>query len=192
MSDNNSPFGAEIKLTSSTGATNWADAFKELAAEDETAASTSTASTTPPAIDSSIPETPPPGSAPKQRPLSRYEEMIRAPSLTMNKEDINAITEFSEMIAKVNAAQRSLEKLRTAHPELFNERMYSGWTANLKETGMIMLKEFHALRNGRQQKKYDKRFVCSKCHSVFMVPLPPEGLCDECKGSKTPRLGGAY
>lgn len=50
---------------------------------------------------------------------------------------------------------------------------------------MVMLKEFHALRHGQQQKKYDKRNICCGCHSVFMVPLPADGMCDECRAYKT-------
>ncbi|MCC7391855.1 hypothetical protein IT571_05800, partial [Candidatus Sumerlaeota bacterium] len=79
-----------------------------------------------------------------------------------------------------------------AHSDYFPERLFKTWTDNLKETSTVMMKELHEMRHGRQQKKYDKRYVCSTCSCVFMVPLGPDQVCDACKAARVPKGGGAY
>lgn len=134
----------------------------------------------PPAADP-----PPPSSA-----MSRYDELRRARGVSMEKNDLSIYTDFSTVIGKIHAAQQTIEELRKDFPETFPERSYDTWIGNLKETQMIMMREFHSLRNGRKEKKYDKRCVCVKCHTVFMFPLPDDGICDECRAA-TPAPGQA-
>lgn len=130
-------------------------------------------------------ETPAPSETPeKSTPLSRYDEIRQKRGVSMEKEDLALFSEFSVVIGKIHAAQRTIEKLREAHPDLVAERIYNTWISNLKDTHMIMMREFHSLRNGLKEKKYDKRCICVKCNTVFLVPLPADGICDECRSSK--------
>jgi hypothetical protein len=131
-----------------------------------------------------------PAAAPA-RPLTRYEELLRTKGTTLDKGDLSVYAELSNLAAAVHCISRSIASLREHHPHLFSDRHYDTWIDSLKETHTTMLKEIHALRNGRLEKKYDKRFVCARCHAVFMVALPEDGLCDECRGAMT-RRGGAY
>jgi len=123
------------------------------------------------------------------RPLSKYEEMCRARSLTIASADVNVITQFSQVIAALNDALRAAEKLPVTHPNVMPERMTSLIRDNLRECAQTMMKELHAMRNGRVQKKYDKRNVCCECHTVFLVPLPADNVCDACRAAKVPRSG---
>jgi hypothetical protein len=127
------------------------------------------------------PTTPPP----PQPSLSRYDELRRVKGVRMEKSDLTLFSDLSVVLGKVNAAQRTVEALREKHPDLVDERIYNTWVTNLKETQMIMLREFHALRNGLKEKKYDKRCICTKCNAVFLVPLP-DGVCDECRSASGP------
>jgi hypothetical protein len=123
------------------------------------------------------------------RPLSKYEELIRTPSMKMERADLGVMTEFSQIIALVSNAARAADAVEKKHPGQVPERLIRLWRDNLRETSTVMLRELHAMRNGRQQKKYDKRCVCVECHSVFMVPLPGDGVCDACRAAKAPRTG---
>lgn len=118
---------------------------------------------------------------------ARYEKLCKTPSMRMEQADMMVLSEFSEIIASVNQAGKLVGRLQSRFPDYINERMIHVCRENLKETATVMLKEFHTLRHGRQQKKYDKRCICRKCHNIFMVPLPGDGICDECRASQTPR-----
>jgi hypothetical protein len=118
---------------------------------------------------------------------SRYQEAINHRSFSMEKADIGIISEFSKIIAQNNKIGRLIEKLRLADPTLAPERVFDGWEDGAKECNTVMLHEFYAMRNGRQAKKYDARHVCKECNSVFMVPLPADGICDACRAAKAPR-----
>ncbi|MEO8376044.1 MAG: hypothetical protein ABI579_00100 [Candidatus Sumerlaeota bacterium] len=123
---------------------------------------------------------------------SRYDEIRKSSSMKMGAADLTVIVAFSDLIAKVNFAGKAINELRRQHPDFFPDRLFKTWTDNLKETSTVMMKELHAMRNGRQQKKYDKRCICSECSGVFMVPLGPDQTCDACKAAKVPKGGGAY
>lgn len=123
----------------------------------------------------------------RQRQRSRYEQLAKQSSMQLEQGDMQVLMQFSSVIAKVNEAGQALNKLRERHGEELPPHIINGLRENLKETSTVMLKELHALRNGRQQKKYDKRCICRLCHSVFMVPLPPDGICDECRAATTNR-----
>ena len=191
-------FRAEIKLDGDVSASSWADAIREMeetardAAEKKRAkqAAAEAAAAPPPAPARSIGETT--DSKLNDTTRSRYDEIRKTPTLKMESGDLSVMVAFSEVIAKVNTAGKAINTLRKSHPDLFPERLYKTWTDNLKETSTVMMKEFHNMRNGRQQKKYDKRCVCSVCHSVFMVPLGADQTCDACKAAKVPRGGGGY
>lgn len=195
---NSGMFRRDIKIEKDSSASNWADAIREL----EESGSDLQEKKKAPYPQPRLPKPADPEAATRDitnpelnktpRSLSRYEELCHTPTLKMESGDLNVIVAFSEVIAKVNAAGKSLNTLRKKQPELFPAHMYHTWVENLKETSTVMMKEFHHLRNGRQQKKYDKRYVCEKCHSVFMVPLPSDNTCDACRASAVPRGGGAY
>lgn len=126
-------------------------------------------------------EKPAPPRAPS--PMSRYDELRNARGVSMEKDDLCVYTDFSSVIGKIHAAQQTIEGLRRDFPDILPERSFDTWIGNLKETQMVMMREFHALRNGRREKKYDKRCICVRCFSVFLVPLPADGLCDECRAA---------
>lgn len=121
------------------------------------------------------------------RPMTRYEQLCKLPSMQMERADMDVMVEFSEVIALVNKAGRSATKLRDNHPYALPEHITNMIRNNLKETATVMLRELHIMRNGRAKKTYEKKFVCKSCHSVFMVPLPGDGICDECRAGMTPR-----
>ncbi|MCC5875725.1 MAG: hypothetical protein JJU11_05860 [Candidatus Sumerlaeia bacterium] len=140
--------------------------------------------------ESAVPTEPPPAPtdaeqpAKPEAPMSRYDQIRNTRGVSMEKEDLELFSEFSKVIGKIHAAQQTIEGLRDAHPELVPERHFNTWISNLKETHMVMMKEFYALRNGLKEKKYDKRCICIKCNTVFMVPLPADGICDECRADR--------
>lgn len=121
--------------------------------------------------------------------LSRYERLCKTPTLKLKKADVEVMTEFSNIIARVNDTGRVLTELHRQHPDVLPDRIYKTVRENLKETAMVMLREFHEMRHGRAQKKYDKKYVCERCHGVFMVPLPADNICDCCRSEKTPGSG---
>jgi hypothetical protein len=123
----------------------------------------------------------------EDRPLTKYEELCRTRSLTIGKADVGVIAEFSQVIAAMNEVQRQLDKVLKTHPEHIPERLANLVRENMRESAQTMLKELHAMRNGRVQKKYDKRCICTVCHSVFLVPLPADNICDACRASSVPR-----
>lgn len=124
---------------------------------------------------------------PSREAMKRYDEMRKRKSVTVRGEDIKVMEEMSEVICTVNTATSLLEEFRKKYGEAITEQKYNGWRNTLRDTSMIMLKEFHALRNGRQAKTYDKRNICSVCHTVFMEPLPADRICDECRSRTAPR-----
>ena len=136
-------------------------------------------------VTQSAPPCAEPAVAKPARPLTRYEQLCRQKSVIIESDDVEIMTEFSEIISHVNEIARMVEKLEKEYPDYVPQRFIDMWSQNLKETSMVMLKEFHALRHGKEQKKYDKRNICCGCHSVFMVPLPADGMCDECRAYKT-------
>ncbi len=119
------------------------------------------------------------------RPMTRYEQLCKLPSMPMEQDDKKVMVEFSGVIAKVNEAGKAFSQLRHQFPELIPPHLQSALRENLRETSTVMLRELHNMRNGRQQKKYDNRYICKRCHSVFMIPLPSDRLCDECRASDT-------
>lgn len=125
--------------------------------------------------------------------LARYEELCKKTSVRMQREDLDLFSQFSTVIGAVSEAENKLRQVFEKYPERVSERQQKTCTNNMKETVMVMLNEFHQLRNGRSQKKYDKRNVCVKCHNVFMEPLPKDGICDECRAAgNRSQSGGAY
>jgi hypothetical protein len=131
-------------------------------------------------LPDTLPDTTP---IPDSRPMTRYEELCRKPSMSLEAGDVSVMTDLSEIIARVNEAARYVERLQKEHPNFMPERFLNLWINNLRDTSQVMMREFHALRNGRQQKKYDKRCICAKCNGVFLTVLPG-GVCDECRASK--------
>ncbi|MCC6547391.1 hypothetical protein IT570_09510 [Candidatus Sumerlaeota bacterium] len=196
-SKKDSGFRRHIKAED-VSASSWADAIREL---EESGCDLEGKHTPPPRKTGNEPtqpridatsETSPelsrtPGSA-----MSRYDELRRAPTLKMQSADLGVIVAFSDLIAKVNVAGKAINDLKRAHPDFFPDRLFKTWTDNLKETSTVMMKELHEMRNGRQQKKYDKRCICKACHGVFMVSLGADQLCDACKAARVPKGGGAY
>ncbi|MBI1292566.1 hypothetical protein GC173_15215 [bacterium] len=124
---------------------------------------------------------------PTDRPLTKYEEMCRAKSLNIGAADVKVIAEFSQIIAAVNEATRMLDRLEKTYPDQLPDRLLTLIRENLRDSTQTMLKELHAMRNGRVQKKYDKKYVCCECHTVFLVPLPADNVCDACRASSVPR-----
>lgn len=191
------------------GAMSWADALKALEDEGGGGAAAKPAAAkpaprkAPPA--SARPAAPPPaegteqaaapqaapaGEPPARRP-SKIEELMKKPSMTVPTEDLAVMTEMSNILSHVNAAYNALQKFGADHPYLVAPNILRMWEDNLKETSTVMMREFHNMRHGRQKKSYDKRCICSECHSVFMFPLP-DGVCDECRHRPKDIQSGAY
>jgi hypothetical protein len=134
------------------------------------------AATTP--VPARAADTPSPGAA---NTPSRFEELLRKPSVTVPAEDIQVLSELSDILASVNGALAAVKKLKAKYPYLIAPNITGMWEDNLQETATVMMREFHNLRNGRAQKSYQKKNICTMCSSVFLEPLP-DGICDECKG----------
>ncbi len=122
----------------------------------------------------------------RRRARARYEELCNKPSMKIERADMMVMSEFSDIIGDINKLGKILTRLRDKYPEYLRLRQHQTCIDNLKETSQVMLHEFHNLRHGRSEKKYDKRYVCVNCHQVFMVPLPPDRVCDECRAERTP------
>lgn len=122
---------------------------------------------------------------------NRYDEIRNRKSMGIPQEDRATFDDFAEILCSVNTALNQLRRFEKEHPYLMAPNIYRFWEENLQETATIMFRELHSLRNGKQNKEYDKRNVCSECHHVFMYPLP-EGLCDECRSKKATRGSAPY
>lgn len=120
-----------------------------------------------------------------RRRLSKYDELRKKPSMTMKVEDLKVWDELSEIMGSVNRAVALIDSFKRDNAEKLPVEKFDGVAAGLKEVSSIMFREFHALRHGKQHKTYDKKNVCTKCHSVFMAPLP-DGICDECRSNTKP------
>lgn len=178
------PFRHEIRTGEGDELSSYLDEIGEGAGEPAEPASPPEEKDAAPPAAPPPPAAEPPAPAKSDAPMSRYDQIRNTRGISMEKEDLALFSEFSGVIGKIHAAQQTIEKLRTAHPDLVSERHFNTWISNLKETHMVMMKEFHALRNGLKEKKYDARCICKKCNSVFLVPLPADGMCDECRADR--------
>jgi hypothetical protein len=124
--------------------------------------------------------------APARPDMARYEALCKKPSIALKGGDIRVIDEMSEILCSVNVASALIGKFVQKHPQAVAEDRIARWENTLRDIATVMYREFHALRNGRTKKTYDKRYVCSTCHSVFMAPLPG-GMCDECRSRAAAR-----
>jgi len=125
--------------------------------------------------------------ASSSKAMDRYEELCKQKTISVKADDLAVMDEFSDVICTVNTASELLKNFRDRYGDSIPEAKLNVWKSNLRDASMIMLKEFYSLRNGKQAKTYDKRNICCKCHTVFMEALPPDRICDECRGSMTPR-----
>ncbi|MEQ8820879.1 MAG: hypothetical protein RLY93_11595 [Sumerlaeia bacterium] len=126
--------------------------------------------------------------ADKDERRRKYEEICKKPSMTMKDDDKLVFDELSDILSHVNTAANKLEVFKKKYPYLVAPNIFGIWEDNLKETATVMFREFHNLRNGQQKKTYSKRYVCSQCKTVCMVPLPG-GICDECRSRNAPSRG---
>lgn len=198
--DPNLPFREEIKMDDGDSASNWMELLNEL--KDSKREEAPGPQPTPPTpVD--VPDEPRGRTVEvditpdmeddtakvdeQQRRRDRYQELCREPSMNIQKADMMVMSEFSDIIAEVNKAGKDLTRLRSEFEGVIQPRILNTCVENLKETATVMLREFHNMRHGRQEKKYDKRYVCVNCHQVFMVPLPGDRICDECRAGMTPR-----
>lgn len=119
-------------------------------------------------------------------------------------ETLLIINELSEVIKYHTTALEQLGEMVSKGISPFTSGQLEAMRNHLRDNQNILLREFNGLQQGgRANKTYDKRYVCSKCSSVFMMPLP-DGLCDECrvkavpnaydrfKKSKPPTIEGDY
>lgn len=132
--------------------------------------------------DAPAPAPAPEPASPRHPSMKRYEELTKKKSIALGDGDIDVISEFCAIIGKVNELRRHVQNLENNHPDYVPERFIKLWQSNLRETSEVMMKEFHELRNGRKEKKYNAKHICKKCHSVFLMPLPG-GVCDECRAA---------
>lgn len=183
--ESDSPFGREIKLETGDSASDWMALLSELRGTKEEGGEPEEQREK--GGEVKLEESKPPVEMEeKEKRRSRYEELCRTPSISMKQTDMLVMSEFSEIIGQVNKAGKALNTLRKQHPGLVQDRLAETCVENLKETSQVMLREFHSMRHGREQKKYDKRCVCVNCHGVFMTPLPSDRICDECRAGQTP------
>lgn len=188
----------EIKLEAD-GPVDWSKALEDLNAWDEKtpakaqAPAAAPAPAAPPAAEEAgnpAPAATPPPAPEREKRLSRYEELCKKPSMIVKDEDAATMDELSEILSSVNSALNQLKKFEKKHPYLIAPNVFRHWEDSLKETATIMYREFHNMRNGKEKKVYDKKYVCLRCKSVFMMPLPM-GICDECRSSRSGG-GGEY
>ncbi len=135
--------------------------------------------------------TPVPEDAPAGRKVSKLQELMNRPSMSVDDDAMAVMTELSNILSNVNAALNGVQKFSADHPALIAPNIYRMWEDNLKETSTMMLREFTNLRHGKKARTYDKRTICKECHSVFMLPLP-DGVCDECRDKPKDTNQGFY
>ena len=194
MSDQDpKPYHHEISLDETDGPIDWATALKELeksapAPRDADRALISTVkSSTQVPVD--LVESEQTRSAPDSR--SKYRELASKRAVKISNEDLKTLDELADILASVNIANTLLDGFIRQHPEAVPPRLIENWRHNLKETSQIMMREFHQLRNGKENKVYDPRYVCTVCHTVYLAPLP-DGVCDQCRANTGSRAEGAY
>lgn len=101
-------------------------------------------------------------------------------------ETLLIINELSEVIKYHTTALEQLGTMVSGGSSPFTSGQLEAMRDHLRDNQNILLREFNGLQqSGRVKKTYDKRYVCTKCNGVFMMPLP-EGLCDECRVKDVP------
>ena len=89
------------------------------------------------------------------------------------------LNEFSEIIKLHNEALDRLKRYAEAYPYLIAPNLAELMEHNLKDNLTLLYRELQGLQN-QKDKKYQKKFVCKKCHQVFLSSLP-DGICDRCR-----------
>ena len=87
--------------------------------------------------------------------------------------------EFSQILKVHNDAIERLERFREAYPYLMAPNIFETLEHNLKDNVQIMYRELQNIHR-QDGPHYKEKYICKKCHKVFLVTLP-EGLCDECR-----------
>jgi hypothetical protein len=89
------------------------------------------------------------------------------------------MNEFAEIIKYHNTSLERLKRFAEAYPYLIAPNVLELIEHNLKDNITLLYREFQGLQN-QKDKKYQKKFVCNKCHQVFLSSLP-DGICDKCR-----------
>jgi rRNA maturation endonuclease Nob1 len=194
MSDREAkPYHHEISIEETDGPIDWASALKEL---EKSAPAPRDADRAPISTVKSSTQVPvEAGESEQNRPApdsrSKYRELASKRAVKISTEDLKTLDELADILASVNIANSLLDGFIRQHPEAVSPRLIENWRHNLKETSQIMMREFHQLRNGKENKVYDPRNVCTVCHTVYLSPLP-DGVCDQCRANTGSRAEGAY
>ncbi len=194
--DNNKPYHHEISIDDNDGPLDWAAALRDLekgapSADVPDRTPISTVKSTSPSPSESRPASS--GIVrPSAQSRAKYEELAKKRAVTISEEDLKTLDELADILSSVNIASSLLDGFVQHHPDAVQPRILEGWKHNLKETAQIMMREFHQLRNGKENKTYDPRTVCTVCHTVYLAPLP-DGICDECRANAvSSKRDGAY
>jgi hypothetical protein len=194
MSDQDpKPYHHEISIDETEGPIDWASALKELEKSTPKASDSDRALISTVKSSTEIPLESPDREVIQSVPDSRskYRELATKRAVKISNEDLKTLDELAEILASVNIANTLLGGFVRQHPEAVSPRIIESWRHNLKETSQIMMREFHQLRNGKDNKAYDPRNVCTVCHTVYLAPLP-DGVCDQCRANTGTRAEGAY
>jgi hypothetical protein len=101
-------------------------------------------------------------------------------------ETLLVINELSEIIKNHTTALSRVDLLAEEYEGIITPNEIDALRNHLRDNQNILLREFNGLQQGGRTKKvYDKRYVCTKCHSVFLMPLT-NGMCDQCRSKGEP------
>ncbi|MBX3727849.1 MAG: hypothetical protein KF858_01590 [Candidatus Sumerlaeia bacterium] len=134
------------------GPVDWAQALKEL--ENYRPPSAGTA-TPPPVAASAPPAAPPPVRAPEPAPVlpppptpsAPVEEFLQDRGNRVPALDGNVAEDLVTILTAVNSAMQQLGKFQQSHPYLIAPNILRTWQDELKETSILMNREYRRLRN---------------------------------------------
>lgn len=109
-------------------------------------------------------ETPKP-SAPvsPERPAAHTPPPIRTERVPQLGKHTDILTDMSDIMMAVNKSMQQLKRFEQSHPYLVAPNVFRVWEDSLKETSILMAREFRRLRHDRDEK--DRKTP---------IPAPPE------------------
>jgi len=122
------------------------------------------------------------GAAKVKKTGRKYDELRKRPSMkALKNEDMETLEKLSDVAAPVNVAIKLIQDFEKKYALMIDRNKIGSYRSQLREISSVMLAEVYALRHGKQKKVYDESKICKVCHSVFMVSLPKDRICDACR-----------
>ena len=122
------------------------------------------------------------GAAKVKKTGKKYDELRKRPSMKgLKNEDMETLEKLSDVASPVNVAINKIQDFEKKYALMIDRQKMASLRSQLREISSVMLAEVYALRHGQREKTYDESKICKVCHSVFMVSLPKDRICDSCR-----------